>query len=123
MQTSFSADLDEMASECVLLNEKAKKAMIDAARLAEELRVEQEAAQLYEKDRKLWRHRQKDLQTRLNEAEQMSLKGGKKAMGKMDTRIRELESELDAELDVLMMLRRGSEKILSARSRADLPAG
>merc|ERR1712071_505850 len=39
----------------------------------------------------------KDLQARLDDAEQNALKVGKKAMGKMDTRIRELESELDAE--------------------------
>merc|ERR1712029_676508 len=39
----------------------------------------------------------KDAQTRLDEAEQTALKGGKKAIAKMETRIRELESELDAE--------------------------
>jgi chromosome segregation ATPase len=33
----------------------------------------------------------------LDEAESNALKGGKKAMNKMETRIRELESELDAE--------------------------
>merc|ERR1712242_486639 len=36
-------------------------------------------------------------QQRLDEAETNALKGGKKAMNKMETRIRELESELDAE--------------------------
>merc|ERR1712214_238250 len=39
----------------------------------------------------------KDMECKLDEAEQNALKGGKKAMGKMDSRIRELESELDAE--------------------------
>merc|ERR1719186_520196 len=39
----------------------------------------------------------KDAQNRLDEAEQNALKGGKKAVAKMETRIRELESELDAE--------------------------
>merc|ERR1712077_41972 len=39
----------------------------------------------------------KDGQNRLDEAEQTALKGGKKALSKMETRIRELESELDAE--------------------------
>ena len=33
----------------------------------------------------------------MDEAEQNALKGGKKAMAKMKTRIRELESEMDAE--------------------------
>merc|ERR1711884_243737 len=34
---------------------------------------------------------------RLDDAETNALKGGKKAMNKMETRIRELESEIDAE--------------------------
>ena len=47
MQTDFShqTDLDEMVSESRLADDKAKKAMVDAARLAEELRSEQETAQ------------------------------------------------------------------------------
>merc|ERR1712020_454935 len=96
MQT-LSCDLDEMAAEAALSEEKAQKAMIDAARLADELRAEQDAAQTLERDRKLLEAQAKDLQGRLDDAEQNALKGGKKAMGKMDTRIRELESELDAE--------------------------
>ena len=89
--------MDEMASEARLSDEKAKKAMVDAARLADELRNEQELAQAYERDRKLFECQVKDMQQRLDEAETNALKGGKKAMNKMDTRIRELESELDAE--------------------------
>ena len=42
-------------------------------------------------------HQVKEAQTRLDEAEQNALRGGKKAVAKMETRIRELESELDAE--------------------------
>merc|ERR1711894_789074 len=58
---------------------------------------EQEMAQCYEKDRKLMECQAKDMQGRLDEAEPNALKGVKKAMNKMDTRIRELESEVDAE--------------------------
>merc|ERR1719277_2266834 len=96
MQT-LHADMDEMASEAHLSDEKAKKAMVDAARLADELRNEQELAQAYERDRKLFECQVKDMQQRLDEAETNALKGGKKAMNKMETRIRELESEVDAE--------------------------
>merc|ERR550534_2297301 len=96
MQT-LHGDLDEMANEALLSEDKAKKAMIDAARLADELRTEQELAQVFERDRKLYECQVKDMQTRLNEAETNALKGGKKAMNKMETRIRELESEVDAE--------------------------
>merc|ERR1712038_500654 len=96
MQT-LHGDMDEMSSEAHLSDDKAKKAMVDAARLAEELRAEQDMAQAYEKDRKLYECQVKDLQQRLDEAETNALKGGKKAMNKMETRIRELESEMEAE--------------------------
>merc|ERR1711902_38278 len=79
------------------LDEKAKKSMVDAARLAEELRAEQDLAVSFEKDRKLLECQVKDVQQRLDEAEVNALKGGKKAMNKMESRIRELNSELDAE--------------------------
>ncbi len=93
----FQGDLDEMTAEAQLSEEKAKKAMIDAARLADELRAEQELAQALERDRKLLECQAKEMQQRLDEAETNALKSGKKAMNKMETRIRELESEMDAE--------------------------
>ena len=93
----LKGEIDEMSSEAGLSEEKATKAMVDAARLAEELRLEQELAQSYEKDRKLLECQAKDAQQRLDEAEANALKGGKKAMNKMESRIRELNSEIDAE--------------------------
>merc|ERR1712109_179553 len=94
---TLHGDLDEMGSEASISDDKAKKAMVDAARIADELRSEQDVAQCFEKDRKLLECQVKDMQQRLDEAETNALKGGKKAMNKMETRIRELESELDAE--------------------------
>merc|ERR1711973_648813 len=112
---TLSADLDEMASEAHLSEEKAERAMIDAARLADELRGEQDMAQTLERDRKLLECQVKDMQSRLDDAEQNALKGGKKAMSKMDTRIRELESEIDAEnrrmADAQKGLRKSERKI------------
>merc|ERR1712154_547056 len=95
--STLQADLDEMASEAALSEEKAQRAMIDAARLADELRGEQDLAMVMERERKLLEAQAKDVQARVDEAQSNALKGGKKAMSKMDTRIRELESELDAE--------------------------
>ena len=103
-----------MSSEAGMSEEKAQRAMIDAARLADEvrakhltiyvphcsrpqLRMEQECAQQLEREKKLLEAQVKDMQTRVDEAQAQALKGGKKAMNKMDTRIRELESEMDAE--------------------------
>merc|ERR1711897_76406 len=90
-------DLDEMTGEAHMSEEKAQRAMVDAARLADELRAEQETAMMLERDRKLMEAQVKDMQAKVDEAEQNALKGGKKAMAKMESRIRELESEMDAE--------------------------
>merc|ERR1711994_1025579 len=95
--SNLSHDLDEMSAEAKMSEEKAQRAMVDAARLADELRGEQEAAMMIERDRKLLEAQVKDASARLDEAEQNALKGGKKAIAKMETRIRELESEFDAE--------------------------
>ena len=77
--------------------EKAQRAMVDAATLADELRTEQDLAMHLERDCKLIDAQVKDAASKLDEAEQNALKGGKKAISKMETRIRELCSELDAE--------------------------
>merc|ERR1711884_644864 len=59
--------------------------------------MEQDLALVLERDKKLLEAQVKDAQNHLEEAEQNALKGGKKAMAKMETRVRELESEMDAE--------------------------
>ena len=94
---TIGADLDEMSSEASVSEEKAKRGMVDAARLANELRCEQDQAMTLERDNKLLEAQIKDAQTRCDEAEQNALKGGKKAISTMESRIRELESELNAE--------------------------
>merc|ERR1712180_482187 len=95
--STLNSDLDEMSHEEKMSSERAAKAMIDAARLADELRAEQELSQTLEAERKLLEAQVKDLYNRCDEAETNALKGGKKAIAKMETRIRELESEVDAE--------------------------
>ena len=86
-----------MTSKAHCSEEKAKRAMCDAARLANELRCEQDAAMTLERDNKLLEAQCKDAQIRCDEAEQNALKGGKKAITTMESRIRELESEMNAE--------------------------
>lgn len=104
-----------MMAEAEMAEEKASKSMVDAARLADELRQEQDYAQQYERDKKLLECQCKDTQLKLDEAETNALKGGKKAMNKMETRIRELQSELEAEnrrfSDAQKNLRRTERKI------------
>ncbi len=112
-----------MTAEARLCEEKASKAMVDAARLADELRSEQESSQNLEKGRRLGEAQVKDMQTRLDESETTALKGGKKAMNKLESRIRELESELDAEnrrnSDSTKNLRKSERRIKELQFAAD----
>merc|ERR1712079_836526 len=68
---TMHAEIDDMLHQAKNSEEKAKKAMVDAARLADELRAEQEHSSSQEK-----------------------AKGGRNAMAKLESRIRELEIEL-----------------------------
>merc|ERR1712224_601959 len=76
-----------------------------------------------EKAHKILEAQSKDLQQRLDEAETNALKGGKKAMNKMETRIRELESEVAAEnrrfADAMKNLRKGERHIKEMTYAAD----
>ncbi|KAG5864672.1 hypothetical protein JTB14_025102 [Gonioctena quinquepunctata] len=105
------------------LEEKAKKAMVDAARLADELRAEQDHAQTQEKLRKALESQIKDLQVRLDEAEANALKGGKKAIAKLEQRVRELENELDGEqrrhADAQKNLRKSERRIKELSFQAE----
>merc|ERR1712088_756624 len=96
MQT-MHADLEEMLNETRIAEDKAKKAMIDAARLADELRTEQENAQHCEKDRRSLEGQVKDLQVKLDEAEQQAAKGGRKVTSRLEQKIKDLESHFDDE--------------------------
>uniref|UniRef100_A0A1A9X0Q5 Myosin motor domain-containing protein n=1 Tax=Glossina brevipalpis TaxID=37001 RepID=A0A1A9X0Q5_9MUSC len=124
LQTLHS-DLDELLNEAKNSEEKAKKAMVDAARLADELRAEQDHAQTQEKLRKALEQQIKELQVRLDEAEANALKGGKKAIQKLEQRCRELENELDGEqrrhADAQKNLRKSERRIkeLSFQSEED----
>merc|ERR1712243_443482 len=121
--SQLNSDLDEMTNEAELSEEKAARAMVDAARLADELRCEQELAMNLEKDKKLLEAQCKDAATLADEAEVNALKGGRKAMIKMETRIRELESELDAETrrfgDMSKNLRKSERSIKELTFAAD----
>merc|ERR1719295_940692 len=96
MQT-MHADLEEMLNESRIAEEKAKKAMIDAARLADELRAEQENAQHAERNRRALDCQVKDMQVKLDEAEQLAVKGGKKVTSRLEQKIKDLEGQMDEE--------------------------
>ncbi|TWW70117.1 Myosin heavy chain, fast skeletal muscle [Takifugu flavidus] len=90
-------EVDDSIQEARNAEEKAKKAITDAAMMAEELKKEQDTSAHLERMKKNLEVTVKDLQHRLDEAESLAMKGGKKQLQKLESRVRELEAEVEAE--------------------------
>ncbi|KAM4664472.1 myosin-4 [Discoglossus pictus] len=105
----LQSEVEEAIQEARNAEEKAKKAITDAAMMAEELKKEQDTSAHLERMKKNLDQTVKDLQLRLDEAEQLALKGGKKQLQKLEARVRELENELESEQ------KRSSEAIKGVR--------
>ncbi|XP_069044103.1 myosin-7 [Lepisosteus oculatus] len=95
--SQLQTEVEDAVQECRNAEEKAKKAITDAAMMAEELKKEQDTSAHLERMKKNMEQTIKDLQHRLDEAEQIAMKGGKKQVQKLEARVRELENELEAE--------------------------
>ncbi|NWV67764.1 MYH7 protein, partial [Malurus elegans] len=108
--SQLSSEVEDAVQECRNAEEKAKKAITDAAMMAEELKKEQDTSAHLERMKKNMEQTIKDLQMRLDEAEQIALKGGKKQIQKLEARVRELEAELDAEQKKMAEAQKGIRK-------------
>merc|ERR1712079_280732 len=93
---TMQAEVDGMLVAAKNAEEKAKKAMVDAARLADELRAEQEHVSTLGTGKNSLNNTLGELEGRLSDAQNAALKGGKTAMAKLEGKIRELEAELAA---------------------------
>merc|ERR1712025_845620 len=91
---TMHAEIDDLMHQAKNSEEKAKKAMIDAARLADELRAEQDHTGNMDKGKRVLESQLNELDCRLTEASEAATKGGRSMMAKLENRIRELEIEL-----------------------------
>merc|ERR1712088_904223 len=91
---TIQAEVDAMLGAAKNAEEKSKKAMVDAARLADELRAEQDHASAQASSKQSLNNQLGQLEGRLADAENAAAKGGKAAMAKLENKIRELEAEL-----------------------------
>ncbi|XP_056258088.1 myosin-16-like [Seriola aureovittata] len=111
----LSTENEELISEFRAADERAKKAVTDATRLCEELRQEQDRSAHLEKVKKNQEQNLRDLTLRLEEAEQQALKAGKRTIQKLETKIKELENELDQEqkrhVETVKSLRKGERRL------------
>ncbi|XP_028611419.1 myosin-15 [Grammomys surdaster] len=88
----------EMLQACQKAEEKAKKAAAEAANMLEELKKERDTNAHLERLRKNMEQTIKDLQKRLDKAEQAAVLGSKKQIQKLESRVRDLEGELESEV-------------------------
>merc|ERR1712242_184462 len=93
---TLHAEIDDALAQAKGSEEKAKRAMVDAARLADELRAEQDHTGALEKGKAALTASMAELELNLGQANEVAAKGGRTAMAKLETRIRELELELGA---------------------------
>jgi len=91
---TMHAEIDDMLQQAKNSEEKAKKAMVDAARLADELRAEQDHANTQHKAKRALETQLQELENKFAEANENAIRGGRAAMAKLESRIRELEIEL-----------------------------
>ncbi|KAL0180158.1 hypothetical protein M9458_025600, partial [Cirrhinus mrigala] len=82
----LTQEQEELQAELRSANDKAKKSACETARVLEELRVEQEHIMHLERVKKSLELQMKDMSGRLEEAEQMAMKGGKKIIQKLEGR-------------------------------------
>merc|ERR1711896_97440 len=96
---TMHAEIDDMLQQAKNSEEKAKKAMVDAARLADELRAEQDHVNTQSKAKRSLESQLLELENRLAEANENAIRGGRAAMAKLENRIRELVKELGFQID------------------------
>merc|ERR1711997_1338734 len=101
---SMHAEIDDMLQQAKNSEEKAKKAMVDAARLADELRAEQDHSSSQEKAKRALETQVVELENRLAEANEMEMELGGvqsktsetyKSYQKSERRIKELNFQRD----------------------------
>merc|ERR1719471_2509316 len=91
---TMQAEIDDLLHQAKNSEEKAKKAMVDAARLADELRSEQDHTTTLSQAKRGMETQLGELEARLADANESAMRGDKTAMAKLESRIRELEIEL-----------------------------
>ena len=88
------AEIDSLLMAAKNSDEKSKRAMVDAARLADELRAEQDHSNTELRNKRGLESQLAEMETRLADTEDAAIRNGKAAMTKLEIRVRELEVEL-----------------------------
>uniref|UniRef100_A0A2K6N6F3 Myosin-7 n=1 Tax=Rhinopithecus bieti TaxID=61621 RepID=A0A2K6N6F3_RHIBE len=93
--SQLQTEVEEAVQECRNAEEKAKKAITDAAMMAEELKKEQDTSAHLERMKK------HGTCARLDEAERRPSRAARKQAAELEAAVRELENELEAEQNAM----------------------
>merc|ERR1719402_565261 len=91
---SLHAEIDDMLHQAKNSEEKAKKAMVDAALLADELRAEQDHTGTQDKAKRALESQLGEMEAKYQEVNEIASRTGRAALAKLEARIHELEMEL-----------------------------
>merc|ERR1712200_67655 len=91
---TMQAEIDDMLHQAKGSEEKAKKAMVDAARLADELRAEQDHVGAQTNAKRALETQLGEIENRLAEATDAAMRGGRAAMSKLELRSESLRLSL-----------------------------
>merc|ERR1712241_147528 len=91
----MQADLDNMLASCKNSEEKAKKAMVDAGRLADELRSEQDHASAQEKAARSTEVSLSEMQRKAEDASIAMARGAAQLPAKLESRVHDIELALN----------------------------
>ncbi|KAF1374269.1 hypothetical protein PFLUV_G00248190 [Perca fluviatilis] len=108
--SQLQVQVEDAIQEARSAEEKAKKAITDAAVMAEELKKEQDSSSHLERMKKKLEVSVKELQHRLDEAENLALKGGKKQLYKLEARA-QVESEQRRAVDSIKGIRKYERRV------------
>merc|ERR1712168_1293862 len=91
----MQADLDNMLAACKNSEEKAKRALVDAGRVADELRSEQDHTAAQERAARSTEVSLSEIQKKAEEASFAMARGAAQIPAKLESRSREIEMELN----------------------------
>merc|ERR1719357_2258334 len=83
---TMHAEIDDMLHQAKSSEEKAKKAMVDAGRLADELRAEQDHVTAQSKSKRALETQLVELENKCADANEMAIRTGRAVMAKLETR-------------------------------------
>merc|ERR1712014_14472 len=125
---TIQAEIDGMLMAAKNAEEKSKKALLDAARLADELRAEQDHSSSQLSAKKSLEAQLSEFEGRLGDAEAAALKGGKAALsklaGKLQQKIKTYKQQIEEAEEIaalnLAKFRKAQQELEETEDRAKI---